>query len=80
MDALAAHDTSINNFSAETRLEFRILDEPLMTVNLGVAFAKNDTRGLDTELTSTLREMQQDGTVKQILEKYLPDADRYLED
>ena len=80
VDALAAHDTSINNFSAETGLEFRILDESLMDVNLGVAFAKNDTRGLDTELTATLREMQQDGTVKQILEKYLPDADRYLED
>jgi len=80
VDALAAHDTSINDFSEETGLKFRILDEPLMTVGLGVAFAKNDTRGLDTELTDTLRQMQQDGTTKRILEKYLADAERYLED
>lgn len=80
VDALAAHDTSIHDFSEETGLEFRILDEPLMTVGLGVAFAKSDARGLNTELTTTLREMQQDGTTRQVLEKYLSDADRYLED
>ena len=80
VDALAAHDTSINEFSAETGLQFRILEEPLMSVDLGVAFANDDTRGLDTQLTETLHEMQKDGTTKQILEKYLTDADRYLED
>ena len=80
VDALAAHDTSIHNFSEETGLEFRILDEPLMTVGLGVAFAKSDARGLNTELTTTLREMQQDGTTRKILENYLSDADRYLEE
>lgn len=80
VDALAAHDTSINKFSEETGLQFRILDEPLMSVDLGVAFSNSDTRGLDTQLTETLHEMQQDGTTKQILEKYLTDVDRYLED
>jgi len=80
VDALAAHDTSINKFSEETGLQFRILDEPLMSVDLGVAFANSDTRGLDAQLTETLHEMQQDGTTKQILEKYLTDVDRYLED
>ena len=80
VDALAAHDTSINDFSEETGLQFRILDEPLMSVDLGVAFSNSDTRGLDTQLTETLHEMQQDGTTKQILEKYLTDVDRYLED
>ena len=80
VDALAAHDTSINDFSEETGLQFRILEEPLMSVDLGVAFANSDTRGLDTQLTATLHEMQQDGTTKQILEKYLTDVDRYLED
>ena len=80
VDALAAHDTSINQFSAETGLQFRILDEPLMTVGLGVAFANSDTRGLNSELTDTLRKMQQDGTTRQILENYLSDVDRYLED
>ena len=80
VDALAAHDTSINEFSKETGLKFRVLDEPLMSVGLGVAFANNDTRGLNTQLTETLHEMQQEGITQKILEKYLPDAERYLED
>lgn len=80
VDALAAHDTSINEFSEETGLRFRILDEPLMTVGLGVAFANSDTRGLNTALNTTLHEMQQEGTTREILAKYLSDADRYLED
>ena len=80
VDALAAHDTSINEFAAETGLEFRILEEPLMSVELGAAFSNSDTRGLDVELTKTLKGMQQDGTTRQILEKYLPDVERYLED
>lgn len=78
--ALAAHSTSIDEFSKETGLEFRVLEEPLMSVDLSVAFAKSDTRGLDIELTAVLKEMQQDGTTRRILEKYLTDVDRYLED
>ena len=46
---------------------------------LGVAFAKDDTRGLDTQLNATLAEMRADGTTAQILAKYLPDPDKYLE-
>ena len=80
VDALAAHDTSINEFSAETGLKFRILDEPLMSVELGAAFSNSDTRGLDAALTKTLKKMQQDGTTRQIMEKYLTDVERYLED
>lgn len=80
VDALAAHDTSIEEFAKETGLEFRILDEPLMSVGLGVAFANNDKRGLNTELTRTFESMREDGTTRKILEKYLTDVDRYLED
>ena len=80
VDALAAHDTSISEFSKESGLEFRVLEEPLMSVDLGVAFANSDTRGLNTELTQILNEMQQDGTTRNILEAYLVDVDRYLED
>lgn len=80
VDALAAHDTSVDQFMADTGLKFRILDEPLQTVDLGVAFSKNDTRGLDKELTDTLYEMQKDGTVKEIIGRYLSNPERYLEE
>lgn len=79
VDALAAHDTSVDQFMADTGLKFRILDEPLQAVDLGVAFDKNDTRGLDKELTDTLHEMQKDGTIKEIIGKYLSSPERYLE-
>ena len=59
--------------------KFRILDEPLMTVGIGVAFAKNDTRGLCEELDQTLKEMREDGTSAEIIGKYLDDPEKYLE-
>lgn len=77
-DALAAHDTSVEEFMEETGMEFRILDEPLLTVGLGVAFYKDDSRGLAAELNEIIDQMREDGTIKQIIGKYLPNADRYL--
>ena len=79
VDALAAHDTSVQEFMEETGLEFRTLEEPLLTVGLGVAFDKDDGRGLHTELNEVLKEMREDGTTAEIVGKYLPDAERYLE-
>ena len=80
VDALAAHDTSVEQFMSESGLNFRILDEPLLTVGLGVAFSVNDTRGIDDEFSETLDEMRKDGTIRKIIEKYLSDPDRYLND
>ena len=78
VDALAAHDTSVDEFMEESGLEFRILDEPLQTVGLGVAFNLEDDRGIDVQLSGALEEMRKDGTTGEIIGKYLSDADRYL--
>lgn len=78
VDALAAHDTAVEQFMEDTGLEFRILDEPLLTAKLGVAFYREDTRGLSRELSRVLEEMHADGTSRQIIAKYLKDADRFL--
>ena len=80
VDALAAHDTSVDQFMKDTGLKFKVLDEPLQSVELGAAFDKKDTRGLDTKLTETLNEMQEDGSTKRIIGKYLSDVENYLED
>ena len=60
-------------------MQFRILDETLMVTSLGVAFDKNDNRGLDIQLTQVLEQMRNDGTEKAIISTYLDDADKYLE-
>lgn len=80
VDALAAHDTSVDQFMSDTGMKFRILDEPLQAVDLGVAFDREDTRGLDAQLTEVLTEMQKDGTTEQIIRKYLSNAENYLEE
>ena len=58
---------------------FRILEEPLMKVGVGVAFSKNDKRDLCEKLDKTLKEMRKDGTSKKIIGKYLSDPEKYLE-
>ena len=73
------NETSILQFLTEFGIEYRILVEPLQVVGLGVAFALNDDRGLDTALNAALADMRTDGTTRAILAKYLPDPDKYLE-
>ena len=80
VDALAAHDTSVDQFMADTGMQFRILEEPLQSVDLGVAFDSADQRGISTELTGVLAEMQKDGTTERIIGKYLLHPESYLED
>ena len=50
-----------------------------MQVGIGVAFDKNDNRGLAEELTETFKEMREDGTAAEIIGQYLDNADQYLE-
>lgn len=78
-DAIAAHETSIRQYMADYGVEVRILDEPLLAVGLGVAFDRDDQRGLEQALNETLAEMRADGTAEAIIGRYLPDAAAYLE-
>ena len=78
-DAVAAHETSILQYMKDYNVKFRILEEPLMTVGIGIAFANNDTRGLQDELDQVLDKMREDGTSEKIIGKYLDDPEKYLE-
>lgn len=79
VDAIAAHETAILQCMADYGLELRILDEPLLAVGLGVAFARSDDRGLAQELSRTFSQMRDDGTTQQILGKYLEYPQNYME-
>ena len=78
-DAVAAHETSILQFMSDFGIEYRILDEPLQGVGLGVAFDLRDERGLDEQLNAVLADMRRDGTEERIVGGYLPNAASYLE-
>ena len=78
-DAVAAHDTAVKQFMKDYDMEYRILEEPLLVVGLGVAFDKEDDRGLAQKLTETFEEMREDGTMQEIIGTYMEDTDCYLE-
>ena len=79
VDAIAAHETAILQYMEDNDVDFRILEEPLLVTGLGVAFAKNDNRGLDSQLNDTLAQMRADGTLEEIIGTYLENASQYLE-
>ena len=79
VDAIAAHETAILQYMKDNNAVFRILEEPLLVTGLGVAFAKNDSRGLDLQLNDTFAQMREDGTLERIVGKYLEQASQYLE-
>lgn len=79
VDAIAAHETSILQYMKDYNVSYRILEEPLMTVGIGVAFAKDDDRGICEEMKETLEEMRQDGISETIIGRYLENPQKYLE-
>ena len=79
VDAVCAHETSIVQYESDYDVEYRILPEPLLEVELGYAFYKGDTRGIAAELDRVLHDLHADGTLADIVERYLGEADKYLE-
>ena len=78
VDAIAAHETAILQNIKNYGMEYRILDEPLLTVGLGVAFSLQDDRGLEMELSKAFAEMRRDGTMEEIIGRYLEHPESYL--
>ena len=78
-DAIGAHETSILQYMKDYNTTYRILEDPLATVGIGVAFSKYDERGIAEKLDETLEEMRKDGTSEKIISQYLDDAEKYLE-
>lgn len=78
-DAIAAHEVVIAQNMSNYDLHYRILDEPLLTVGLGVAFSINDERGINDRLSEVFEQMYDDGSFEEILGKYLEDPHKYLE-
>lgn len=79
VDAVGAHEESIIQYMKDYDMKLRILDEPLMTVGIGAAFAKDDNRGICQKFEKALNDMKEDGTAAKIIGKYLGDPEKYLE-
>ena len=79
VDAVGTHEESVVQYMKDYDTIFRILEEPLMITGIGVAFAKDDDRGICEQMNQMLEVMRQDGTSLKIIEKYLDNPEKYLE-
>ena len=76
VDAIAGHETAFREFMKLTPDSYRILEEPLLEVNLGVAFLLGSDGELAEKLTEALHEMQEDGFTAAVLMRYGLDPER----
>ena len=79
VDAVAGHEEAIRQYMKDYGANFRILDEPLLVTGIGVAFSKNDTRGLAAQLDEVFEQMREDGSMEKLVGKYLDDPAHSLE-
>ena len=71
VDAVAGHAWALMLYYAEeSSVPARMLTQPLMTVDLGVAFSLDGDAALAQRLAQTLEEMQTDGTVAAVVAQY----------
>lgn len=78
VDAICGHEALIAGWIGTETIAYRLLDESPLKTELGVAFAKGTHAELSVALTQTLEQMQYDGTMGQILEKYGIDAQKAM--
>ena len=79
VDAIAAHEIAIRQYIEDYETNFRVLEKPVLVTGIGVAFDKQDERGLAQQLTDVFKQMRQDGTMKEIAGRYLDDPETFLE-
>ena len=56
-DVYKRQEESIVQYMKDYDASFRILEDPLMVVGIGVAFAKEDDRGICEQMSQTLEEL-----------------------
>lgn len=78
VDAVGAHESSLSQYQKDYNVELKILPDSLLEVGLGIAFDLNDDSGLDEQFNQVLSDMHQDGTLREILSKYVDNPDTYL--
>jgi polar amino acid transport system substrate-binding protein len=69
-DAAAGHETVVRQYIDTTPGEYRLLDESLLSASIGIAFGKDRNNDISNELSRVLTEMENDGTLGNILEEY----------
>lgn len=78
VDAISTHRLAAEQYIADYGVDVRVLDEPLIHVATGVAFAKDTASPVPARLNTVLKQMKDDGTIAEIIGRYTSDVDDYL--
>ena len=78
-DALIADEPAVIQYMKNYSTSFTILEQPALEATIGTAFAKDGDAELCQKVNNALDEMYKDGTLSQIIGKYLDNANSYLE-
>lgn len=78
VDAIADYAATVRLSLQSSGVDYRFLEEDLLRLSLGVAFAKDSDAALRDALAAALDEMRTDGTTAQILGHYGVDTVRAL--
>lgn len=78
-DAVAAHEAALKQYTKDPSTLYRYLPTAIVYSQLGVAFDKNADATLVDALNTTLNEMNADGTIPSIAQKYDIDSQNFVE-
>ena len=78
VDAIAGHENALHMLIVTAPNRYRMLEEPLFSSKVGVAFRKDYDPAFVKQLDDTLKQMMQDGTTLRIVEKYGLDGKKAL--
>jgi polar amino acid transport system substrate-binding protein len=70
VDGVAGHETVIGQYMSNVPGQYRMLDEELLSADVGIAFEKGTHEETRSQMTQTLSEMEADGTLAAILAEY----------
>ena len=73
---VAGHEALVAKWTNLDESSYRVLAESPYSSELGVAFAKDTHEDLAVQLTQTLEDMKQDGTIGRVAEKFGLDAEK----
>lgn len=79
VDACAGHAAALRYCLQTAEVGYRFLDEDLLHVKLGVAFAKDGDSAIRDKLDTAFDEMIEDGTERAVFAKYGFEVDKVLE-
>ena len=78
VDAIAGHEALLNEFIANGKGKYRLLEESPHVSNVGVAFEKGTHVELTQQMNDLITQMSEDGTIGNIAEKYGLDAEKVV--